>query len=30
MTNNEAFDEGNDAYWEGVDFTDNPGDESEG
>jgi hypothetical protein len=24
MTNNDAFDEGYDAYWEGADVTDNP------
>jgi hypothetical protein len=24
MTNNETFDEGYDAYWEGVDVSDNP------
>jgi ribosome modulation factor len=27
MTNNEAFDQGYDAYWDGVDISDNPFDE---
>jgi ribosome modulation factor len=27
MTNNDAFQEGYDAYWEGVDVSDNPYDE---
>jgi hypothetical protein len=27
MTNHEAYDEGYDAYWEGVDVSDNPCDE---
>ena len=27
MTNNAAYDEGYDAYWEGIDVSDNPHDE---